>query len=144
MKESFQEPKKEANLVWKRARPRDIIKPEGYEDWKFRWVTDDPGRVEQMLAEHWVLVNRANNLPIEQSALANLEANNLDSCKRHRGQILMALPPEWAEARARFIADKTRKQTAGLKRDLVDRNRNAAGELGSQEAAIHGNITIIE
>ena len=131
-------PKKKGNVSWKPAQYLDVKGRDP--NFTYRYVLKDPARIEQKRAEGWILVDKTSGIPgVSPDADSPLDAKAIDSARTYREFVLMALPIEDKEARARYFAEQTQKQTVDLKANL---ERDLRSGTGGAKAEAHGSIEI--
>lgn len=138
---SLTETKKRGNNSWQPARVLDVSGRQA--GFRYRWCDRDAANIDKKLAEGWVMVDGTSKLPGEHMARKSPDDGKpLDSTKTYREYVLMALPEERGQARDAWVAERTRNQTIGLKKEATRANAVAAAQSGVAPAALHGKIVI--
>jgi hypothetical protein len=103
-------------------------------DYVYRWIdATDPDNLRRKQEDGWVPASKLHG-----DAVENGEKHDT-SITETRGLILHALPAEDYQSHREYFSEKTKQQTAGLKKRLLeDAERASPG--GSR--AIHGTIVI--
>ncbi len=129
---------KKGKASWKPARMLDIRNQQaGY---RHRWVSRDSQRVEKMLAEGWVIVDKTSGIKGEHADPNTVQDGNaLEGANVYRELVHMALPDELGEARDEYYQQKAKAQVEGVNR----RAREEAKKIDPR-AHVHNAKLIIE
>ncbi len=120
--ETSNEPRKKGKPTWQ---PGDILEVHNKSpNFSYRWVDapkDDLSQVERRMHQGFHVVNKTTRIPGDYVDPNEIKGEHpVDSAMRCRGDLLlMALPDEMKQAHTEYIAERTTKQTTGLK-DMLD------------------------
>lgn len=110
-------------------------------NWRHRWVLAEGEEIDRRLAEGFVFVNPETGAPGEHDFDYEWKAEHpLDSVKRLRELVLMAIPEETAKERDAYFREQTRKQTVSTRENAEAKAREMLGP----NAQVYGKTTIIE
>lgn len=113
---------KKGKPSWKPATMLDIKnRIPGY---RYRWCWIDDMNLQKKEREGWVYVNKETGFPTEHDSPENVKP--LDSAKKYRDTVLMALPEELGEARDRYFHKKTQEQSLDAK-TRMQQKKDASG-----------------
>lgn len=128
---SSDEPKK-GKKSWK---PAQRMKVTGKNpDYEYRWIdATDPDNLRRKQEDGWIPVSELHGHTAENGE------KQLTSVTETRGSVLHAIPKEDYQSHREYFQNKTKKQTAGLKRALVD---EAEKSRPGASRSIHGTIVI--
>jgi len=122
--ETQEAPVKKGNESWKESQLLDVDNKSP--DFRYRWCWVDDMNVEKKLREGWVFVNKETGIPGEHKHPNRADDGKpLDSAKRYRDTVLMALPEERGKARDRHFQEKTDQQTLDAKKFLEQKKQRA-------------------
>jgi hypothetical protein len=104
-----------------------------------RWVSREPGNLEKKIAEGWTPVNGTTMPSVEHRKPGQVQDGvDLSSAKTYRDLVLMTLPNDQVEARREYFAERTARQTVGIKRELQEKGTKTGGAASN----FHGTIVI--
>lgn len=133
-KETTQEVKK-GRPSWKPATMLDVKNKTP--NYRYRWVWIDDMNLEKKQAEGWVFVNKETGVPGEHEHPGKTgDGKPLDSAKKYRDTVLMALPEELGKERDRFFNNKTEEQTLDAKKFLEQKKSRAGNPAQTYEPTI--------
>ena len=110
-------------------------------NFRYHWVRAESDDIDRRLEEGLSFVSKETGIPGEYTEPEDFGGEYpLDTSKRCRELVLMALPEEDGRARDEWIQEQTRLQTVTLKQDAEERAKERLGP----GATVFGRTTIIE
>ncbi len=138
-----EKPKKKGKPSWRPQRGLVLTGvPDGYRP---RWVLNDQLNIERKLDQGWEFISRAKGDKAEHSPQEWVgDGKPLDSMRRYREFVAMALPEELGQARDEYHQEQNRQQVRGIKRDLQKDMDEATDQADPRKMARAEGKIIIE
>lgn len=122
-------------VQWQPATMLDNVKGLDLDKFAYRWVAKDQANIAKKEAEQWTMVSTLDGdvgLNHERPGNLNDGQKLTGSGVDYRDVVLMKLPREVADARAKYYREQTDKQLSGLKKDLQSKAQAAGGSVNGQ------------
>lgn len=131
---------------WVPASILDQIEGLDRENFVYRWVSKNPGRIRKLQKEGWSFVNEAEGDRVLHRRVPNLDDGQpVTSEVDFREVVMMKLPIERAEARRRYFQKRTDRAMELINREAQQQAANLGGEVNPSIRVQSGNdVTVIE
>jgi hypothetical protein len=133
---------KKGKSSWRPASMLDLSNKDP--NYRYRWVSKEPGNMMKKTAEGWVPANKINGGGSAEHLAPGLiqDGKQLDGNINYRESVLMVIPEEKAKERDSYFSDQTARQTLSLKSMADEMNEKSAQAHRVAARGIHGSITI--
>lgn len=124
---------KKGNTSWRPHRTLNVKKRT--EGKRLRWVNTDPANIEKKQVEGWVFAQNEDTAHDRPKGVDH--GKQIGSLKQYRDLVLMEIPEETAVARNEYYSDVTKRQSAGVTKQVKDKIGQAL-----PGATVYGEVKI--